>query len=199
MPRRLPSRSIRVGSTNPPKLLAVRRAFRRAFGGTRRFSVRGVEVDSGVSMQPWGNETLAGARNRARAAIGDAAYGVGIEAGLFRMPATAGSDAVFDVQYCVVLDRKGTMTWGHGPGFSYPRPVIGHVRRGGTVGSAARVLYRRRGIGRREGMIGHLTRGAEDRAALTEQAVLMALVPRIRPALYARGGRRRVTRRSGSR
>jgi len=39
-------------------------------------------------------------------------------------------------------------------------------------------------IGHKMGAIGFLSRGLLDRAQLTEQAVLMALLPRLRPDLY---------------
>ena len=74
---------IAVGSTNPVKIGSVREAFERAFG---EVEVIGVEVSSGVSDQPWGEEeTRLGARNRARAVLTkvvDAEYGVGLEGGV---------------------------------------------------------------------------------------------------------------------
>lgn len=172
---------VAVGSENPVKVEAARRALARLFG---RVEARGVAVDSGVPAQPFEDATWEGARTRARlalAALPDADFGVGIEAGLFHVPATGG---LLDVQACVVLDRAGRFTYGHGPGFAYPADAQDELRKGASVGE---VLSRVSGvpdIGRGIGAVGWLSRGHLDRAALTEPAVLMAFLPRLRPELY---------------
>ena len=65
-----------VGSANPNKLLGVRKGTAKMFGkaGAR---VVGVDVQSGVSPQPFGEEALRGAKNRAHNARkhGDAQHG----------------------------------------------------------------------------------------------------------------------------
>src|SRR2546422_836840 len=76
---------------------------------------------------------------------------------------------------------------GHGPGFTYPPRILESVKAGRTVGKAMERLTGIRGIGSKEGAIGYLTERRLDRDDLTESAVLMAMVPRIRRELYARG------------
>jgi inosine/xanthosine triphosphatase len=169
---------VRVGSTNRVKVDAAKRAFSGVF---RRSEVRGVEVPSKVSAQPFEEETIDGAVARARSAIGDGDYGVGIEAGLFW---DEGAKDYLDVQYCAIVDRGGLVTIGHGPGFAYPKAVIEAVKRGKTVGEAMEAFSKVKNIGRRIGAIGWLTEGVIDRTRLTEAAVLMALVPRVRRDLY---------------
>ena len=170
--------AVRVGSTNHAKLEATRRAFAAAFPSV---TVRGVRVESRVSPQPFEAETAEGAIGRARAALGGGDYGVGIEAGLFWSEAARD---YLDVQYCAIADRRGVVTVGHGPGFRHPPAVIEAVKARGTVGEAMERVSGVRGIGRKEGAIGWLSRGAMDRTRLTEAAVLMALIPRIRRELY---------------
>lgn len=169
---------VHVGSTNRVKVSAARRAFANVFGTAK---VRGLEVPAKVSAQPFEEETIDGAVARARSAIGDADYGVGIEAGLFW---DEGAKDYLDVQYCAIVDRRGGVTIGHGPGFRYPPPVIEAVKRGSTVGEAMETLSKVKNIGRRAGAIGWLTNGALNRTSLTEAAVLVALVPRVRRDLY---------------
>jgi inosine/xanthosine triphosphatase len=140
-----------------------------------------VEVSSGVPSQPLGNDTIVGAINRAKGALGSSDYGVGIEAGLF-WNELAGRH--FDVQWCAIVDRRGAITLGHGPGFYYPRGIIAGVEAGRTVGEALEGLTGIEEIGRKEGAVGYLTEGIMDRRRLTQMAVLMALVPRIRRDLY---------------
>jgi inosine/xanthosine triphosphatase len=122
--------------------------------------------------------------NRAKAAIGTGDFGIGIEAGLVWSPMI--SD-YFDVQYAAVVDRAAHVTVGHGPGFTYPPRILESVKAGRTVGKAMERLTRIRGIGSKQGAIGYLTERRLDRDDLTESAVLMAMVPRIRRELYIRG------------
>jgi inosine/xanthosine triphosphatase len=174
---------VHVGSSNPVKRDAVRRVFARVFDLTaEELTVELVSVESGVSPQPHGDEVARGAVARARAALGEADYSVGIEAGLIRHDSL---DVYFDVQFCAVVDRAGRVTVGHGPGFLYPPRVLQAVLRDGkTVGEAMEALTGIDHIGHKMGAIGFLSRGLLERTRLTEQAVFMALIPRIRPELY---------------
>ncbi len=170
--------AIRVGTDNPVKVRAVRRAF-ESLGW--RAAIARVRVPTEVPEQPFGSEAIRGAVARARAALGAADFGVGIEAGLVWEPMVGD---YFDVQYCAIVDRAGRVTVGHGPGFGYPPSVVRRVKEGLTVGEAMAHLTGIRGIGSKQGAIGHLTDRRLDRDALTESAVLMAMVPRIRRDLY---------------
>ncbi|HVL88233.1 MAG TPA: inosine/xanthosine triphosphatase [Candidatus Thermoplasmatota archaeon] len=179
---RLLAPRIAIGSANPVKVDAVRRVARRAFG---KATVSAHAVSSGVPEQPFGtDEIVRGASNRARAALAvnaRAQLGVGVEAGLVW---DAGAGRLFDVQHCVVLDRAGRATVGHGPGFVHPPGVEAAVKGGRTVGQAIDELAGTQGIGAKQGAIGFLSGGAMERRALTEAAVLMALLPRCNPRLY---------------
>ncbi len=176
--QRLAPLRVHIGSDNPVKLRAVRRVLGDIFERVRAVSV---PVPPGVPEQPVDQQAPVGAMNRARAALTDADFGVGIEAGLL-WDAAVGD--YLDVQYCAVVDRAGRVTLGHGPGFEYPPAVIERVKAGKTVGEAMAELTGVREIGSKYGAIGYLTERRMDRDALTEAAVLMAMVPRIRRELY---------------
>jgi inosine/xanthosine triphosphatase len=172
----LRSMRARVGSDNPVKLTAAERVLRRIYGR--------VEVEAGpaalwLPKEPFGSQVLAGAKERAKAAIGNSDYGIGIEAGVFE-----GEDGLYDVQYCAIIDKMGRVTIGHGMGFRYPPKVEELVRKGETVGEAFARLYGKKDGGRKEGAIGYLTKGIMNRRELTEQAVLAAMVPRIQKEAY---------------
>lgn len=171
--------TIRVGSINPVKVKAVHGIMHRLFSEEFDIAVEGVEVDPGVPDEPWEDDVKKGAENRARAALADADLGVGIEAGLFKV-----HGKTIDIQYCVIIDQEGNMTWGHGPGFRYPPKVYEEVAKGRVVGEAMSEMTGIEDIGRKGGSIHYLTKGILDRTSLTEQAVLMAMVPRIRKDLY---------------
>lgn len=178
--RRLKLLRVRVGTKNPVKFRAVRRVLEALSFPAR---VQAVPVQSEVPEQPMGEEAVQGAVTRAKAAIGDGDFGVGIEAGLVW---SAFLSDYFDVQYCAVVDRAGRVTVGHGPGFAYPPRVLEKVKAGATVEEAMARVTGIRGIGSKQGAIGYLTARRVDRDALTESAVLMAMVPRIRQDFYAR-------------
>ncbi|MGI0149664.1 MAG: inosine/xanthosine triphosphatase [Thermoplasmata archaeon] len=178
---RLKPLQVSVGSDNPVKVEAVRTILRVLSFPAR---VRGLRVPTDVSDQPFDQEALQGAINRARAALREGDFGIGIEAGL--VWSSVLSD-YFDVQYCAVIDRAGRITVGHGPGFVYPPRIIEKVKAGAAVGEAMARLTGIRTIGSKQGAIGYLTAGKLNRERLTESAVLMAMVPRIRRELYSKG------------
>lgn len=164
--------SVGVGSQNPAKVEAVRNVLEKIFTNIR---LTPVSVDSGVSEQPWGMETLQGARNRATASILDHDLSVGIEAGVFER-----YDGLYDIQHCAILDKYGRMTYGAGSAFRYPDRVAELVRNGHSVGDAMMSVFRIKDHGDADGAIGILTQGLIDRKTLTEQSVMAAMVPRLR-------------------
>jgi inosine/xanthosine triphosphatase len=172
---------IAVGSANPAKVKAVKAAARDLFP---RAQVKPIGVPSGVGAQPFDGDALKGAQQRALAALQqwpEAQLGVGIEAGLVW---SAEAQQHLDVQWCAVVDRAGRTTMGHGPGFPHPPAVVERAKAGSTVGDVLAELSGVPGIGAKQGAIGWLSRGAMDRAELTRSAVLMAMLPRLRPELY---------------
>ncbi|NLL95231.1 MAG: inosine/xanthosine triphosphatase [Thermoplasmatales archaeon] len=170
--------TVAVGSLNPVKVEAVRSVLEAAFGSAR---VIPKKVSSGVPEQPFGEQTPEGAKNRAAAALGDCDFSVGIEAGVFEL-----EDGLYDVQYCAVLDRRGRVSIGMGPGFRYPDDVADAVRSGETVGHAVKRL---RGDSGGRGAIWLLSNGLIDRFELTRQSVLAAMVPRLSGATLSPIGR----------
>lgn len=173
---------VAVGSKNLVKLRATRNVFRALVGCVR---VTGVKTEKPFA-QPLGQaQTIEGAVTRAEQALKASSYdfGVGIEAGLVPAPRTR--SGFVDVQWCAILDREGNLTLGHGSGFEYPLKVIEEVSvRKREVGKAMERLSGIERIGKRMGAIGYLSRARLTRTRLTEQAVFMAMLPRMRASLY---------------
>lgn len=167
---------VNIGSLNPVKVAAARDLLSRFHP---QLAVNAVEVPRTIGEQPWGREAEVGAEVRARDCLGDADLGVGIEAGVLER-----SDGLYDVQHCVIVDAMGWTTRGHGMGFRYPPAVADLVRQGMAVGDACAQLFEEGDQGSGKGAIGILTNGVLDRKGLTEQAVLAAMVPRVRKDLY---------------
>jgi inosine/xanthosine triphosphatase len=166
--------SIGIGSSNKAKVRAIAKVYRSVFSGVK-VELETVEVRGAVA-QPKGKETIKGAVARAKKALGERDYGVGVEAGVFET-----DEGLFSTQYCAIVDQKGSVTVGHGPGFACP-PEVAYLitNQGMTMAKAFELNY---GITKETvrsiGAIGVMTKGHVERGDLTEYAVYAALAPRI--------------------
>ncbi len=177
--RRLKPLIVHVGSANPSKIRAVEKVFRDLFNF--EIVVRGVDVESNVPPQPRDSETIEGAINRAKNAIENADYAIGIEAGLFWNEEVK---EYFDKAFCAILDKYGNLTYGYSGGFTYPHRVIEMVEKGMEVGEAMEIISGIKEIKKGMGAIGYLSKGKIKRDEFNAQAVLMAMIPRISHELY---------------
>ena len=167
-----------VGSLNPVKVNAVRRAFRLLCDPV----VKGTKVVSGVSAQPIGlREILLGALNRATQALKaeEADYGVGIEAGA--IVADAGP---IEIQVAVISDRSSRVSIGLSQGFMLPLHWLDELLDRVELEEIVTRNIGRKDIGEKLGFIGYLTYGLVTRTELSYNAVLMALVPLLNSDLY---------------
>ncbi|HDM60138.1 MAG TPA: inosine/xanthosine triphosphatase [Archaeoglobus veneficus] len=168
-----------VGSSNPAKIEGVRIAFQRFFSNVE---IEAKNADSGVSDQPFNNETVRGAINRAINVYSkEFDFSVGIEAGLFRLKNTM--TGYLDFQVAAIYNGS-RITIGFGPGFEYPPAVIKEVVKGKEVGDIMSRITGIERLGEKQGAIGYLTKNTITRSKLTSIAVTMALIPWINPDLY---------------
>lgn len=165
---------IRVGSLNPVKLGAIRTVMAVRFP---QADFLPVAVDSGVSVQPIGlDETLRGAKNRAREAFADCDLSVALESGLIPVPQTA--TGYMNLTACAIFNGL-EMFLGLGPAFELPSEVTRLVVDEGLELDPA---VRRAGltdnvrIGYAQGIIGVLSGGRVTRMDYSQPAVSMALV-----------------------
>jgi inosine/xanthosine triphosphatase len=158
---------LNLGSNNPLKLQAVQAEFPQA-------QIVAHDVPSGVASQPMTlEETILGAKNRAKAAFGDCKYSVGIESGL--MPAAVRT-GYLNVCVCAIYDGKEFYV-GMSPGFEHKSEVIDLVKSGHEVSTAYQQLNNTKElIGYGKGAISDLTNGAMDRAEYTRLGVMMAKI-----------------------
>jgi inosine/xanthosine triphosphatase len=157
---------VAVGSGNPVKRDAVQRALPAA-------TVEAIPVDSGVSEQPWGDdETVEGARNRARRALGpDYDLGVGLEGGV-----AARDGGLFLVMWAAATDGDRTEVGG-GPRLRLPEDVAGRLHDGAELGPVMDDLLDTSGVAENRGAAGVLTGGTTDRTEALRTAVAGALGP----------------------
>ena len=165
---------VSVGSKNPVKVKAVEEGLSKTIGTVL---VHAVDVDSGVSKQPVGfDETAKGAINRAKNAFesGQFIYGIGIEAGLVNI-----GGKHLDVHVCAVYDGID-YTIGTSKGFQVPFEIVEEIKKGHECGAVAEKLYNIENIGMKEGIIGYLTNNNIKRLDLCIDAVISAMIPRLR-------------------
>ena len=174
-------KTIVKASQNPVKIEAARSGFEIMFPG-ETFKVRSVSVPSGGGQQPMSSqETLQGARNRARnarQALPQADYWVGIEGGIELIN---GEMAAFAWVFVLSQKRAGKSQTGT---FFLPSEVAELIRQGKELGDADDIVFKRSNSKQKDGAIGILTSNVIDRTSLYQHAVVLALVPFKNPELY---------------
>lgn len=179
-----------LGSASPAKHRAAREALHLAFGpGAPELVSRA--VPSRVAEQPIGDrQTRRGASHRARGALrlaGPDGLGLGIEGGVVE----EGRD-LWAFAWVAVLgfdpDAPCRLIRGHArsAAFVLPTEVARRVRAGEELGDANDATFGTTGSKLVRGAVGMLTQNRIDRAELYRPAVVLALLPWLRPALYTR-------------
>lgn len=164
---------VAVGSHNPVKVGAARAVIVRLHPSAE---VTGVAVASGVPDQPWGDEeTIAGARTRARAACaaGDAALGIGIEGGVV----SHADGRVRTCAWVAAVTRDGREGIGGSLSMILPRDVGELVRGGMELGHAMDAVSGTHNVKQGVGAVGLLTHGLVTRQQAYEVLIAYALAP----------------------
>jgi len=171
-----------VGSTNPRKIECVRLAFQAVFP-TVEWVVEGVLVDSGVSSQPRNyNESIKGARIRARGAkqlAPDANFWVGLEGGIEKV-----ESSYFDSGWVVVQDRQGNEGIASTIRLLIPTQMVAMVDAGEELGVICDKVFNKENTKQTEGYYGLITKGAINRTQGYRDGVIAALVRFIHQELF---------------
>lgn len=169
---------------NPAKIAAVKEIV-QSYPMLAMAEIAGFEALSGVSSQPKSlQETIEGAKNRARNAFKDCDLSFGLESGLMAVPHT--KTGYMDVTCCAIYDGKDFHI-GLSSAFEHPREAVRLVFEEGMdinqafhkIGLTGNVK-----IGSAEGAIGILTKGRLTRKDYTKQAILTALIHLENPHLF---------------
>ncbi len=168
-----------VGSRNPAKIEAVRRALARLAPGC---AVEAVDVPSGVLDQPVGDHaTRQGARNRARAALtltaADLAFG--LEGGVQPEP-----PIVWLVSWVSVVTSEGQSGDASGLRMQLPTVVAERLAAGDELGTVIDDLFGVQASKQHTGAVGLLTEGFVSRTDAFADLVAMACAPLLRPDLF---------------
>lgn len=154
-----------VGSTNPVKINAVITAASETWPDVQAV---GMDVPSGVSEQPWGDEeTRQGARNRAQAALDDgtaesefsidSCLGIGLEGGVMEL-----FDEVWSTVWVSVVDATGSHYEANGARFKIPESIAAKLQDGVELGPLMNSLFQG-DVRRTNGAIGIFTNNFVDR------------------------------------
>jgi len=191
-------RRVAVGSTNGPKISAVRSVL---FAYLTSCEVQGFEVESDVDEQPIGfREIVRGAETRAQAAFRclganpdepqEPALGFGIEDGLVELPEV---ELGFLNIGCAVVTDGDRVAHGFSSAFAYPtecwqeavskREPIGEIFDRFWNGQCSAEVSRDPAA-RSIGNIGKLSLGVFPRAEYARDAVMCAFVQFLHPAFY---------------
>jgi inosine/xanthosine triphosphatase len=175
-----------VGSINDGKIKGVHAAFEAAFPRQGPYKIIGVEVDSGVRQQPFGDEECRrGAFNRATSALqckpcGD--FGVGVESGLCVME----DGLCFDRAWVAVLHKDGRTGFSTSVSVPVPTRLLARViSEGSGLGRVTDDILGEKDTRLRGGYSGMVTNRALMRTSDVRNAVVAALAPFISPGLFA--------------
>lgn len=173
---------VAIGSQNPSKVEAVQAAFKMVGINAE---VVGVDVQSGVSAQPFSDEeTIQGALNRAKHVINEASghpfdYGVGLEGGVVDTPF-----GMFVCNWGAIIDRDGVVGIGGGHRIQLPESIVSELHKGRELGSIIDSWTGGQEIKKKEGTIGILTANHITRVTMFRDVVICALVRFLNPAYY---------------
>lgn len=172
---------IAVGSQNPIKIEATRRAF-EALWPEEKWEISGTDVSSGVSSQPMSDEeSIRGARNRARHALKTTGvdYGVGLEGGLHKI-----GKHYFDCGWIVVVDRAGNEGIGSTGKILTPPRLLKFIDQGMELGTANDIVFHTINSKQNEGHFGLMTKNVITRSDGYMHGVVLALSRFVHPHLF---------------
>lgn len=174
---------ILVGSKNPVKINSVEEAFKNYFEAV---DVNGLDVESGVSNQPIGDETFIGAKNRAIELIKKnetnrlgADFFVGIEGGIVKL-----FDKWFAFGCMCIADKEGNVGFGSSPQFELPQIVVDKLLSGIELGKVMDEIQNQENTKQKHGAIGYFTNGVMNRKELYIEGLKVAIVPLLHKEMY---------------
>ncbi|WP_318466886.1 inosine/xanthosine triphosphatase [Photobacterium leiognathi] len=169
--------TVMVASTNPAKIAAVRDAFTLVFP-EQAFTVEGIAALSGVRDQPLTcDETLLGAKNRVchcREQCPNADFIVGLEAGI---------DEKFTFAW-MVIEHQGKMSESRSASLPLPPLALEKIHQGMELGDIMDEMFNQQNVKKKGGAIAMLTNHLLTRSSVYQQALILALIPLIKPELF---------------
>lgn len=172
-----------IGSENSVKIESARQSFSRFFNP---LEIHGLSVDSGISAQPFNQDTFVGAKNRAEHAkrINDeqhlnANFFVGIEGGVLQL-----HNRWFQFTVIYILDQQCRESVGTTGLYELPNWIVEKLLAGIELGHIIDELTGDFNTREKQSASVFFTKGAVDRLQNYTQAVTFALIPFLQDSLY---------------
>lgn len=169
-----------IGSTNPVKINAVKKAFIKVYPNAE---FQGISVSSLVSIQPKSSqESRTGAYNRAKNVLESttADFAVGLEGGIDDTEIGMMTNA-----WCCIIERRtATISYGGGMNFHLPEIVAQKIRKGGELGPIMDELIHENNWKEKGGAIEIFTSGLLSRTKAYTRLVEMALTKFVASKYY---------------
>ena len=173
---------IAVGSTNPVKINAAQIGFAKIFPETE-IIIKHAEVDSGVFEQPWGEDVIRGAINRAKnilTQIKDADFGVGLEGGLEQ-----NGFGYFTYGWAAIVNQNDQIGLGKSVDLQVPKKIVDLIRLENLeMGHALDKLLGTTNIKQKQGYIGYVTNDLITRTDAYVGAIICAMARFIKPEFF---------------
>ncbi|MFC3883268.1 DUF84 family protein [Bacillus songklensis] len=157
---------VAVGTVNPAKVQAVESALI-----SMEAKILPVEVSSGVSNQPFSDEeTIQGAVNRARNALGEtgADLAIGLEGGVVET-----EHGMFLCNWGALVSLMGEPILAGGARILLPEEVSRSLKQGIELGDIMDEYTQKKGVRKKEGAIGIFTSGYVNRSDMFTHIVKM--------------------------
>lgn len=175
---------IKIGSKNRAKVEALRNVL-ADYDDLKNAEIIPERVNSGVADQPKTlEETIKGAKSRAKKIFKDCQYSFGIESGLMKIPDFKNS--FVDITVCIIYNGE-TFYPGFSSCFECPKEISRLMLDENLNMSEAALktgVTKNPKIGSAEGLIGVLTKGRMTRKDYTQQAIILALIQIENKELY---------------
>ena len=172
-----------IGSENSVKIESARQSFSKFF---KPVDVKGLSVDSGVSVQPFNEDTFTGAKNRAEHVkrLNDeqslnANFFVGIEGGVLQL-----HNRWFQFTVIYILDSQHRDSFSTSGLYELPDWIVKKLLAGSELRQIIEELAQDSNIKEKQSASGFLTNGAVDRLQNYTQAITFALIPFLQDSLY---------------
>ncbi len=174
---------ILVGSKNPVKIASVKEAFANYFDN---LEVVGIEVESGIPVQPVNDETFVGAQNRVMKLkdLNDkqnlsSDFFVGIEGGIVKQ-----FDKWFAFGCMCISDKEGRIGFGTSPHFELPDYVVEKLLEGTELGDVMDEIQNQQNTKQKHGAIGYFTNGVMNRKELYIEGLKVAIIPFLHKEMF---------------
>ena len=175
--------TVLIGSENRVKIESARQGFSKFF---KPVDVKGLRVDSGVSAQPFNEDTFTGAKNRAEYVKRindeqslDADFFVGIEGGVLQL-----HKRWFQFTVIYIVDPQHRESFSTTGLYELPDWIVEKLLAGIELSHIIDELMQDSNTKEKQSASGFFTNGAVNRLQNYTQAVTFALIPFLQDNLY---------------